>query len=233
MLQQGVPQAGPRLRIGLRRGGGLRQNGKEGQGVALGPEVNVQLGCGLIDFLDRELARPYPLEEYPAGILFILLRLLVELGQVAPVGPLSLDLLLELLQHVQQGPFRNGLQEVAVHANADGLPGVLKVVVPGDDDRFHLRELPADQLTEGQAIHEGHPDIGNQHVRLHLADKGQGHLPVPGLPGKGIAILGPGDGVPQGLPDDALVFYQKYAQHDGPPSVPPPCAAPAVLFRIP
>lgn len=56
-------------------------NGKEGQGAALGPEVNVQLGRELIDFLDRELARRYPLEEHPAGILFILLRRLVELSQ--------------------------------------------------------------------------------------------------------------------------------------------------------
>ena len=87
-----------------------------------------------------------------------------------------------------------------------------KTTVAGDDNDLHLRKLPADQLTEGQPIHKGHPDIGDQYIRLHLADQGQGHLPVPGLPGERVAALDPWNRVPQGLPDNALVLYQKYAQ---------------------
>ena len=100
MLQQGIPQTGSRLRVSLCRGVGLRQDGEEGDGVALGPEVDVQLRRRLVDLLDGELARHHPLEEHPAGVLLVLLRLPVELGQITAVGPLPLNFFPELRQHV-------------------------------------------------------------------------------------------------------------------------------------
>ena len=182
VLQQGVPQAGPGLGVG--RAGGRGQDGEEGDGVALGPEVDVQLGRGLVDLLDGQLPRHNALEEHPAGVLLVLLRLPVELDQIAAVGPLALDFLPELREHVQQGFFRDGLQEIPVHADVDCLPGVLEVVVTGDDDDFHLRKLPADQLAEGQTVHEGHPDVGDEHVGLRLADGGRAISPSPASPAK-------------------------------------------------
>ena len=206
MLQEGVPQAGSRFGVSLCRTGRLRQDGEEGQGVALRPQVDIQLCRRFVNLLDRELARHDPLKKYAAGVLLVLLRLPVELGQVAPVSPLALNLFLQLLQHIQQRLFGDGLEEIAVHADADGLPGILEVVIAGDDDDFDLREFTADQFAEGQTVHKGHTDIGDQHVRLHLPDERQGHLSIPGLPGEGVAVPGPGDRVPQGLPDDALVL---------------------------
>ena len=207
MLQQGVPQERAGLGVGLRRAPALREHGEKGDGVALGPQVDIQLSGGLVDLLDRELAGDDALEKHPAGILLILLGFPVKLGQIAPVRPLALDFLLELRQHPQQGVLGDRLEEVAVHADMNGLPGVLKVVVSGYDNDFHLRKLPADQFAESQPVHKGHPDIRDEHIGPGLPDKGQGHLPVPGLPGEGVAVLGPKHRVPQGLPDDALVLH--------------------------
>jgi len=70
--------------------GVFRRNGEKGDVVTLRPQVDVQLPRRLIDLLDRELAGNHPLEKQPAGVLLILLGLPMELGQVAPAGPLLL-----------------------------------------------------------------------------------------------------------------------------------------------
>ena len=205
--QQGVLEGGAGLGVRGGAAGLLRLDGEDGEGVALGPQVQVQLFGGLIDLLDRQLSGHDALEEGAAGVLLVLLGLLVELGHIAVGGPLPLDFLPHLAEDAQEGVFGNRLKEVALHADLDGLPGVFKVVVAGDNNDLHLRKFLADQLAEGESVHKRHTDISNEHVRAGLPDQGEGHFAVPGLPGEGVAVLGPRDSVPQGLPDDALILH--------------------------
>ena len=200
-----IPDSGPLLRISLSVAA-LRHGGHQRQVIDLGTQIQVQLFRLLVDFLYAQLSRHNPLQKTAAGVLLVVLGLLAELGQIILLGPLPLNLLPHLLQHRHQGALGDGLQKIPLHTQPDGRLSVLKIVVAGEDNDLHQGEFLQYQLAQGQPVHEGHPDVGNQHVRLCLLDKRQGHLPVAGLAHKGVAALGPGHSVPESLPDDGFVL---------------------------
>ena len=142
----------------------------------------------------------------------------MELGQVVLLGTLSLDFLPHLVQHGYQTVFGNGLQQIPLHTDGNGLLSVFKIIVAGENNDLHLWKLLQHQAAQGQTVHKGHPNIGNQHIRLGLADQRQGHFPVCRFSHKLITASGPGDRCVERLPDDPLVLHQKYTKHSFPPN---------------
>ena len=195
----------------------LRHGGNQADGIGLGPQVQIQLFRPLVDLRNGQKAVDHLLKETAAGIVFVILRLQVKLGNVVLLGPLSFDFLAHLVQHGNQTAFGNGLQQIPLHTNGNGLLGVFKIIVAGENDDFHLRKLLQNQTAQGQAVHKGHPDVGNQHIRLGLPDHRQGHFPVCRFSHKLITASGPGDRCMERLPNDALVLHQKNTKHNFPP----------------
>lgn len=226
---QGVPDAQIGLGEPLLPQGTVRRGGEKSQGVPLGPHVQLQPLGLLVDLRHAQRAAHHLLHELQPGVLLILLGFQAEPFEVVFLLGLALDLLLDLGEHLGQGTLGHRLQQIPLHPQIDGLAGIVEVVISRQDDDLGVGEFLQHQLAQLQPVHEGHPDVGNQHIGLHLPQQGQRHLAVPGLPHELVPHLIPGHRVPQGFPDRALVLYQKDPQHSVsfplPPQQKPPFSA--------
>ncbi len=83
---------------------------------------------------------------------------------------LRLDFFLYFRQRLLQSAPCNRFEQVLLHPFSDGLPCVFKIIIPADDDDLHLRKFLSDNMTERQAVHKGHLDIRDQHIRPGLSN---------------------------------------------------------------
>lgn len=213
VAHQGVADAQVRLGKLLFQQRAFHGGGEKGHGIALGPDIQLQFFGLLVDLGHAQPARNHLLHKLQAGVLLVFLGLQAEAVQVVLLFGLALDLFLDFAQYVHQGVFGHRFQQVALHPQVDGLAGVVEIVVPRQDDDFHVGEFPQHDLAQFQPVHKGHPDVGDQHVGLDLAQQGQRHLAVPGFARKLIPHLVPQHGVAQCFPDGALILNQKDPQY--------------------
>ncbi|MPN06356.1 hypothetical protein SDC9_153612 [bioreactor metagenome] len=101
MLQQRVPNLRPRLRVMLRFSRLFRQNRKKRNGIALGPQVQIQPVGLFVNLLDGKLPGHHLLKKAAAGVLLVFLSLHMELDQVAALNPLAFNLFADMFQHLQ------------------------------------------------------------------------------------------------------------------------------------
>ena len=215
ILQQRLPHLGIGLRVPFPVGFS-GENGHEDQAVALGPQIQVQLSCRLIDLFHAQTAGNQLFHELSPGILLVFLRIHQEFLLIIPLFPFVFDLVADLPEHIHKGRLGDGLEEILLHTDLNGLLGILKIIIAGDNHDLHLRELLQHQLAQSKAVHKGHTDIRNQHVRQMLSDQRQRHFSIRRFPHKGIADAGPGNGIPQRFPNNTLILNQKYSKHNFP-----------------
>ena len=227
---QGVPDAQVGLGKLLLPQRTVRGGGEKGQGVPLGPHVQFQPLGLLVDLGHAQGTAHHLLHELQPGVLLVLLGLQPEPLQVVLLLGLVLDLLLHLGEHLGQRALGHRLQKIPLHPQVDGLAGVVEVVVPRQNDDLGAGELLEHQFAQFQPVHEGHADVGEQHVGLHLPQQGQRHLAVAGLPHELVPHLVPGHGIPQCFPNGTLILNQKDPQHS---ASFPPVVLPALFFHTP
>ena len=108
-----------------------------------------------------------------------------------------------------------GLEQVFHHPGFDGLLGILKGIVPGEDDGLQLRVQGHGPLHQFQAVHARHAHIRQEDVRHVVGHAVQG--------GQGIGAGGrerqpqalPVDHARQPFADDLLVVHQQQLIHGG------------------
>ena len=66
-----------------------------------------------------------------------------------------------------------------------------------------------------QPVHEGHPDIGNHHVRLFIRDHGKRDLSVRRFSDQSEILIIPQRGGTDPFPGRNFVVYDKYFQQHG------------------
>ncbi|MPN08413.1 hypothetical protein SDC9_155695 [bioreactor metagenome] len=70
------------------------------------------------------------------------------------------------------------LQKIGIRLHLDGGARVFEVIEAADEDDADPREDLPDFFGQAQAVHEGHPDIGQQDIRFDIHDRSQGHFSV-------------------------------------------------------
>ena len=86
------------------------------------------------------------------------------------------------LERLDQLGIFDRLQKIGVRLHLDGGARIFEIIEAADEDDADPREDFPDFLCQTQAVHEGHPDIGQQDIRLDIHDRGQCHFPVGGFP---------------------------------------------------
>lgn len=105
-----------------------------------------------------------------------LLQLLL-LGFVPVAGA---DLLSSAVQEAFQLRLVNGLFQIAVRLQGDGGLQVFLVGIAADKQNVDIREMLPEQAGQFDPVELWHPDIAQQHVRLHLQGNLIGRLAVSG-----------------------------------------------------
>ena len=123
--------------------------------------------------------------------------------------------------HLCQGFFQvvqlAGLYAITRHPQLHRPLGVLEIRVTGKDRDLHGREFAAQRGDQGQPIHAGHADVGDQHVRFQGADKLQRPLAVAGSRHHPAVVFFPGQYFGQALYDHVLVVHDHRTVHRLPP----------------
>ena len=73
----------------------------------------------------------------------------------------------------------DGLEQIVEHAQLDGLTGVLKLIVTGNDDKAAVRHILPHIGDHIQPAFHRHPNIRQHNIRLQLADHHAAAFPVP------------------------------------------------------
>ena len=166
----------------------------------------------------RQLQHPLPAdapvqqtgEEQPPQHRQALLIPAAQLLGVAPLGPLRVQLGMELFQHARQLHGVDGLQNIFRHVHLDGLLGVLKVVKAGKHHEFGRRQPARQDAAKLQAVHKGHLDIREHHVGLEGLGQLQGVPPVFRLAHQGEPQARPVHLLADAYPDVLLVVHQQH-----------------------
>ena len=74
----------------------------------------------------------------------------------------------------------DGLFQIAVRLQGDGGLQVFLVGIAADKQNVDIREMLPEQAGQFDPVELWHPDIAQQHVRLHLQGDLISHLPVAG-----------------------------------------------------
>ena len=107
----------------------------------------------------------------------------------------------------------DGLEQVVLHAEADGLPGVVKFPVAADDDELRRQLLLAGPLNDLQPGHARHLDIRDDDVRLLAQDDFHGvDAVLAGAQAHQAQVL-PVDQLVDQLADIRFVVHNQYLQH--------------------
>ena len=132
---------------------------------------------------------------------------LVELVDVPPLGDLIVQQAPDPAQHIGELGGVHRLEDVLHHIELDGLLGVLKGVEAGEDNELEPGLAPGELRPQLQAVHEGHLDVGEDHVQVQRLGLLQGVHAVFGL-GRDLKAQGfPVDDVGDGRPDLRLVIH--------------------------
>ena len=178
--------------------------------IAFRVQIDLQLLCLLIDFFHAQGAADQLLKEDPPGIGLVFPCLPCEHLEIFLLLPLLLNpaaCLFQGLDHVGAG---DGLEQILIDVQLDGLLRVLKIVISGQDDDPRVRKFAVHQAAQGEPVHERHFDVGDENIRTDSAHHGQGDFSVGGFPGEDKAVLFPRNHIPDSLPDDALIFHNKH-----------------------
>ena len=178
--------------------------------IAFRVKINLQLLCLLVDFLHTQGAADQLFKEDTPGIGFIFPGLAGKHLKVFLLLPLLLNSASCLLQGLDHAGPGDGLEQILIDVQLDGLLCVLKIVISGQDDDPRVRKFAVHQAAQGETVHERHFDVGDENIRTDSAHHGQGDFSVGGFPGEDKAVLLPGDHVADALPDDALIFHNKH-----------------------
>ena len=131
---------------------------------------------------------------------FLLLRRLAEQGKTI------INLLVDAAQLGGNAVDGQRFEHIADDVVLDGLLGVLKVVVPAQERDVHGGAHFAHLTGKFDAGDEGHPDVGQQQIRLQLFHKLQRVQTVAGAAHQGKPQLLPGHHGAQGIPQHVLVI---------------------------
>ena len=120
-------------------------------------------------------------------------------------GNLIAQLVLELL-HFER------LEEIGLHAVADGLLRQVEVIVPAED-----QEPAEDALLPGladhlQPVHAGHLDVDDDQIRPVAADGGQGRQPVRRRVDHHGVVVPPGDDLTKAIADGGFIIGNEYGK---------------------
>ena len=121
------------------------------------------------------------------------------------------------LKDVQQIPAADGLQQIFLHVERDGLPGIGKIVVSAENDGMNPGHGAGYLTAQLQPVHKGHADIRNQNIRLHILKHVQGDFPVGRFSRQYEFRLLPRKIGADSLPYDDFIIHQKHLKH-GPSS---------------
>ena len=130
---------------------------------------------------------------------------------------------LDLPGHVLDGAGQllgaHGLEQVLVHAQGDGLLGVLKIVVPADDHNLEPGHHLARMADELEPVQKRHADIRQHEIGHEVLHHGKRHLPVRHLPAEGVRPGHMLDDSANALTDEQLILHHKDLIHAAfPPS---------------
>ena len=87
---------------------------------------------------------------------------------VAPPGEGLVQAVFGVPQHGLKLLGGNGLEQIAHDLDFNGLPGVLKVIVPAENQKLGGRGKLPYPSAQGQPVHQRHANIRHQQIRLQL-----------------------------------------------------------------
>ena len=106
----------------------------------------------------------------------------------------------------------NGLEQKIEHPHADRLPGIVELVVAGEDDDLGAGEALLDLACEGDAVAKGHLQIGDHQIGGQLLYERQRLAPVFRLADEAEAQRFPRQQLFHAGADELFVVYQKDGQ---------------------
>ena len=109
-----------------------------------------------------------------------------------------------------------GLQQKTGHPQADGLLGIGKIPVAGEDGHLHIRVFASQRRHHGQPVPAGHPDVRKQDIRVQLPDETGPLFRIAGGAHHLTVVVRPTDHPAQALHNDVLVIDQHYPIHGFP-----------------
>ena len=118
-----------------------------------------------------------------------------------------------VLQHLRKLRRRDGLEQVAQYLDLNGLPGVLKIIVPRQDDELGGGQYRPHPAAQGQPVHQRHADVGNHQVGGQRFGQLQRLRAVAGLAHHLKAIFLKADDLPKTLADFGFVVHQQQFVH--------------------
>ena len=212
--------------VGIGNGRSHRHELKQHELVKGGGQIHPHLFSPLQGFLKIDPAR----HQVPQKALAFQHRVLSHLQAVLIHKPGVLPLLLNHIRHLlhclQKLGSRDGLQKVVRHSDVNGLLGIVKFIIPAENNDFDSGKFLLHQFREFQSVHEGHADICYEDVRLHLPDKRICQFSVAGFPCEFQPFLLPWNVVLDAISHDNFILHKKYLYHN---PVPPSY----VFFSIP
>ncbi len=160
-------------------------------------------------------------EEFFAQQRQVIFHLAAELLEIGPFAFLLIQRDRYPGKDVLQVLYADWFEQVFRHPQLNSRLGVLKIVIPADQDDFHPGHVLADDLAQLQAVHKGHFDIGDEHVRLERFDLRQGNFAVRGFAAKCEPCCLPVDVIADAVAGRDLIFNEKdFIRHLGFPSLP-------------
>ena len=130
--------------------------------IARRVEVDVHRLRGLGDFAHAQAAGDDLLKKPSARKRLIFLRLTLKHRKIVPLLLLGFHLFLERDEQVYHFFLDDGLEQILLHAHANGLLRIGKVVISADDDDFCARQFLTDEFAERKPVHKRHLDIGDE-----------------------------------------------------------------------
>ena len=115
--------------------------GKDQDIVRLRHNIQPQLVCSFVHLAHIHGPADKPFEEIPAAVLLVFLHFSVELLVILPLALLVLVSAPYLAQPFQKSVLGDRLQEIILHADADGLFRVIKIVIAAEDHDFDIRKF--------------------------------------------------------------------------------------------
>ena len=129
------------------------------------------------------------------------------------LSALFLDLLAYAVKRSFQLLRRYRFQQVFPYTERDRFLCIGEIIVAGKDDSFHPRHRSLHFLAQTDAVHERHPDVGQQNIRVQVTEHRQRHLSVRRLSDQLITFFFPWKGIPQVFADRNLIIHEKHFHH--------------------
>ena len=125
-----------------------------------------------------------------------------------------IDLPGHVLDNLGQLRRADGLEQILVHPQGNGLLGVFKIPIAADDDDLQPGHHGLGMADEFKAIQEGHADVGKHNIRHQVLHHRKGHFPVGGLAAEGKGPRHALDDVADALADEQFILHHKNLIHD-------------------